>query len=119
MNTFIEFIKEYWFQLLTALAFVVEIIFIFIKRKPKSIDDFKLCLNEALSCVPDLVIDFERPGEGEVKRLQVINCCISGIIHKLGRKLTEQERSLVFNSISEKIETVLCTPTKKEKINEK
>ena len=34
MNAFIEFMKEYWFQLATGLFAIVEIILIVVKRKP-------------------------------------------------------------------------------------
>lgn len=119
MNAFIEFLREYWFQLLTALAFVLEIIFIFIKRKPKSIDDFKLALSEALSCVPELVISRERPGEGSSKKAEVLLSIRRYISSKLGRDLTVSEEAMITAQAAEKIETVLSTPTKKEKINEK
>ena len=119
MSSFVEFLKEYWFQLATGLFFIVEVVLLVIKRKPKSIDDFKLVLEEVLAVVPELVISRERPGEGSTKKLEVITSCISLISSKLGRKLTDSEKGLITAQVAAKIETVLSTPTKKENLNEK
>ena len=114
MNQFIEFMREYWFQLATGVFAVVEIILIIVKRKPKSIDDFKLVLEEVLAAVPELVISRERPGEGSTKKLEVITSCIALVSNKLGRKLTDSEKGIITSQVASKIETVLSTPTKKE-----
>ena len=65
MNDFIEFLKTYWFQLATGLFSVIEIILIVIKRKPKSIDDFRLAVSEVLTFIPEYVKKVEKPGNGE------------------------------------------------------
>lgn len=116
MNYFVDFLRENWKFVLAMLLALVELIFIFIKRKPKSIDDFKLALSEALSNIPELVISRERPGQGELKKLEVEVCAQKYIERRLGRGLSTQECLLTKNAIGEKIETVLSTPTKKGEI---
>lgn len=115
MKEFIDFVREYGLYLLGSLCFVIEVIVILIKRKPKSIDDFKLALTEALSIVPELVISRERPGEGELKKKEVLISCKKLIERRLGRGLSSNESLLVDSAVDTQIETVLSTPTKKEK----
>lgn len=118
MNQFVEFMRDNW-KFVVALVFcIVEIVFIFVKRKPKSIDDFKCVLAEVESIVPELVISRERPGEGELKKKEVIGSCIKLVERRLGRGLSDNEKSLIESSIDKKVEVVLTTPTRKEKINE-
>lgn len=119
MKLFIDFLRENWKFVLTLVLCLLEIVFIFVKRKPKSIDDFKLCLNEVLATVPELVISRERPGEGELKKSEVEVSAKKLLERRLGRGLTVNECLLVKEAVDNKIETVLSTPTKKEKINEK
>lgn len=114
MKEFIEFLKEYWFELSAGLFALIEIILIIVKRKPKSIDDFKLAVQEALAIVPELVLSCERPGEGYLKKQEVILSSLKLVSRLLGRKLTDNEVRFVSDSVSDKIETVLSTPTKKE-----
>lgn len=119
MNAFIEFLKEYWFQLVCGLYAILMIVLVIIKRKPKSITDFKLCLQEALARVPEYVIHVEEPGNGEQKLARVVKLGLAFISNKLGRSLIGDEVALCLEQIVKKVETVLSTPTKKEKINEK
>lgn len=119
MNAFIEFIKEYWFQIAYGCFTALMIVLIIIKRKPKSIDDFKLALFEALSFVPELVISRERSGEGSSKKSEVLLSIRRYISSKLGRDLSVSEEAMINAQAALKIETVLSTPKKKEKINEK
>lgn len=119
MTEFIEFCREYGVYLLTFACFVVEIIFIFIKRKPKTIDDFLFCLNEIRVFVPDLIKQVETPGNGDVKKATVIKVCGELLEKKLGRKITEKECAVLSNLVGQDIEAVLSTPKKKEISNEK
>lgn len=119
MNAFIEFLKQYWFQLVTGLFALIQIILIIVKRKPKSVDDFRLALFEALASIPELVTACERPGEGVLKRTEVEIGCLKYIEKVLGRSLSQNEIDLVKTDVDNKIETVLSTPTKKGDLNEK
>lgn len=115
MDTFIEFIKSHWTFVITLAVALLEIVFIFIKRKPKSIDEFKLALEEVKAIVPELVISRERPGDGLTKKLEVEVSAKKLIERRLGRGLSAKECLLVKEAIGDKVETVLSTPTKKEK----
>lgn len=119
MTEFFEFCREYGVYFLTLLCFIIEIIFLVVKRRPKSIDDFKLAFEEALALVPELVISRERPGEGELKKKEVITSCSYLVSRLLGRKLSDYETVIIRDAVSDKIETVLSTPIKKEISNEK
>lgn len=119
MTEFIEFCREYGVYILTFACFVVEIIFIFIKRKPKTVDDFLYCLNEIRLKVPNVVAAVEAPGNGEVKKATVIKYLTKDFEKVLGRKITERECVIVSDLISKDIEAVLAAPHKKEILNEK
>ena len=119
MTEFIEFCREYGVYLLTFACFVIEIVFIFIKRKPKSIDDFLYCLNEIRLLVPEYVSGVECPGNGDVKKSTVMKILLQKFESRIGRKITEKESEIVANFLSSDIEAVLTAPQKKEIINEK
>lgn len=119
MTEFIEFCREYGVYLLTFVCFVIEIIFIFIKRRPKTVDDFLYCLQEIRLNVSSVVAAVEVPGNGEAKKSTVIKVLLTEFEKKLGRKITDRECVIVSDLISKDIETVLCTPTKKEIKSEK
>lgn len=117
MNFFIEFLKKYWFQLACGCYALLMIILVTIKRKPKSISDFKLCLQEALARVPEYVIHVEEPGNGQEKLAKVVKLGLAYISNKLGRSLSDDEAAICLEQIVKKVETVLCTPTKKEVVD--
>lgn len=119
MTEFVEFCREYGVYILTAFCFVIEIIFIFIKRRPKSVDDFLYCLNEIRLLVPDYVATVECPGNGEVKKSTVIKILVELFEKKIGRKATDKELLIVSEFLSKDIEAVLAAPQKKEILNEK
>ena len=116
---FVNFLKDYGVYILTFVCFVVEIVFIFIKRKPKTVDDFLYCLNEIRTLVPLYVSDAERPGNGEIKKAAVIQVLTSLFEQKLGRKITDKESVIVADFLANDIEAVLTAPTKKGVIYEK
>lgn len=119
MTEFNEFCREYGVYILTAFCFVVEIIFIFIKRKPKTVDDFLYCLNEIRLLVPEYVATVECPGNGEIKKSTVIKILVELFEKKIGRKATDKEKLIVESLIGFDIEAVLAAPQKKEILNEK
>lgn len=118
MTEFINFLKDYGVYILTGICFVVEIVIIFIKRNPKTIDDFLYCLNEIRTLVPLYVSDVECPGNGETKKVAVIQVLTSIFENKLGRKITDKESVIVADFLDKDIEAVLTAPTKKGVIYE-
>lgn len=119
MTEFIEFLKLYWRELLVGVCFVLEIIFIFIKRKPKSVDEFKAACDEVVGLIPTLVNSVERPGHGEEKKILVISRAISLFERLIGRKLSDAEKLAAEKRFSDTIELVLTTPVKKGSTDEK
>lgn len=113
MTDYLEFCREYWFQILTFLGFICEIVFIFIKRKPKTVDDFLLAMNEVRSLLPELISSVEEPGKGAVKKNKVMAKSTKVLENKLGRKLSSRELQTFSKVVSADIETILETPTKK------
>ena len=68
MSAVLEFLRQYWFELAAGVGFVIELVFIFVKRKPKSVDEFLYALSEGVSLVPDLISKVERSGEGAAQK---------------------------------------------------
>lgn len=118
MDSFFDFLKQNWSVILTISFLIIETVFIFIKRKPKSVDDFVSSLNEVLALVPEYVSRIECPGYGEKKKATVIKFCLDRLEKSLGRGLSDKEIETVSTRVGEKIETVLSTPKKKENVNE-
>ena len=113
MTELFNFLKEYGVYILTFACFVIELVFIFIKRKPKTVDDFLYCLNEIRTLVPLYVSDVEVPGNGDIKKSTVIQVLTSLFEKKLGRKITDRECVILTEFLDKDIEAVLTAPTKK------
>ena len=113
MEKFLEFMNTYKEVILTCVAIIITLVGVLIKRKPKTIDDFKLAVSEVLALVPDLIIKVERPNCGMEKKLEVINACVDGVKKSLGRELSNSEILYLKDEVSKQIEEVLSTPKKK------
>lgn len=110
----VEFLQAYWFYLYAFIVVLFDILILVIKRRPKTLDDFTLILNESFSSyLPALISKFEEPGKGEIKKIHVIDCMRSIIAHRLGRKLSPKEEKIFEKFVSESIESILSTPQKK------
>ena len=114
MTEFIEFCREYGVYCLTFLCFVIEIVLIIIKRKPKTVDDFLLALNEVRTKLPELISKVECPGNGEVKKNKVMEIAEKALTKSISRGLSDKEFAAVRKILSDDIEAILSTPTKKE-----
>lgn len=119
MTEFVEFCREYGAYILGFVCFVLEIILIFIKRRPKTVDDFLYCLNEIRVLVPDYVKEVECPGNGEIKKSTVKKILIGELEKNLSRSLTVKESEIAVSFLDADIEAVLAAPQKKEIFNEK
>lgn len=113
MSKFFDFLNTYKEVLLTCLAIFISFIGVLVKKKPKTVDDFKLALSEVLSLVPSLVIKVERPSCGEEKKNEVLKACVKAVSTRLGRSLCDSEKSFIIDEVSKSIEECLSTPTKK------
>lgn len=113
MNDIFKFLTEYKEIILSSLCVVLSLLSILLKRRPKSLDDFKYAVSRVLSCVPSLVSKVERPGNGAEKKAQVIDSSILAVSGYLGRSLSDSEKDYVRTAVSDSIEDVLSSPKKK------
>ena len=114
MTDFINFIKENGIYILSALSIIFEIIIIFVKKSPKTLDDFFDCLHRVETLLPVMITDVERPGEGAEKKEEVIAHALFNMKHLIGRDLSKSEMAIFKKTVSDQIEIVLNSPTKKE-----
>lgn len=114
MNTFIDFLKEYKEVLITGLTLIITLVFMFIKRRPKTIDDFLYTIDEVICKLPIFINSVESPGFGLSKKKDVLSKSINLLTSKLGRDLSETELTYALNKFDSSIESILSTPQKKE-----
>ena len=110
-----EFIFENGYLILTVLSILIEVLILVIKRKPKTLDDFYDILSDTVAnSLPLLICSVERPGDGVQKKQKVLDEAKKLVIKKLGRVLSSKEERIFHQFISNRIECILETPTKKE-----
>lgn len=114
MNNFIQFLSDYKCLLVSGLTLILTIILLFIKKRPKTIDDFLWLVDYVCAYVlPSAISKAEFPGNGLAKKKEVMDVALSVITKKLGRTLSDSEKSLALKFIDESIEAILSTPQKK------
>lgn len=115
METFLNFLVNYWQYISVGLVFIFEIILLIVKKRPMSLDAFQSAWNEAMKKIPSYIYAIEHHDElsGEGKKEAVVQRTLSYISGELDRELTEKEVSRVEGSISAFIEAILYCPTKK------
>lgn len=113
MSQFLSFIKENKELIISALTLALTLVCVLVKRKPKTLDEFTLAVSDVVSCVAVLVSKVEKPGEGQSKKNEVLNIALHLVSQKLGRKLSNKEREILIDKVSEQIEEVLKAPQKK------
>lgn len=116
MNTFIEFLVRYWQFISTGILFVITLIAIFVKRRPKTLDDFYSCLNDTLCLVPIYVKvaeDTYGSGNGNLKKKFVINELFERFKRAMKRAPSESEEDRAIFAIESQLESVLAAPQKK------
>lgn len=110
---FLDFLNAYKEVLIGSFCVLLTLLSILLKRKPKTIDDFLLCLDEVGLAVPKLVSSVECSGEGFRKKTAVISSAEKILSKKLGRNLSSTEKEYFNTFISNCIEEVLTAPQKK------
>lgn len=108
-----QFVKDYGIYILQAIAVIIGFITIFCKKRPKTLDDFVDCIHQCQTLLPTIISDIERPGCGAIKKEEAIIRCICNAKHILGRDLSDNEEKIFVSAMSESIEDILSTPTKK------
>lgn len=109
----LEFLKEWNPVIVPGLVLILDLLIIFLKRRPKTLDDFENCLKDMLNNLPYLINYVECPGHGEEKKEKVLLHCLSVLEGKMGRPLSDREDSYAEETLSEQIEVILSTPQKK------
>ena len=115
MEAFVEFIQAYWQYLSFGLLFIVEVLVFFLKKRPQTVDDFKSAVATVCNYLPSFIQKVEVPGRGCEKKEAVIALAFKGIKAIIGRDITNRESDYIEEIVSEQIEKILETPTKKGK----
>lgn len=113
MIEFISFIKEYKEVILSSVCLILTLICILVKRKPKTIDEFYLLMDEVIVKLPSFINSVEVSGNGLDKKRKVLSSALSLLTKKLGRDLSIAESEYFVSKISNSIEMILSTPQKK------
>lgn len=108
-----QFVKDYGLYILQAIAVIIGFITIFCKKRPKTLDDFVDCIHQCQTLLPTIISDVECPGYGARKKDTVILRSLGYAYKILGRKLTDNEEKIFVSAMSDSIEDILSTPTKK------
>ena len=109
-----KILKDYGVYMFLGLIFIIEIIIMIIKRRPKTLDEFLMILHEvAANRLPGLINDVEKPGLGSFKKESVRNSAYRLVKAQLGRDLSSKELEVFNDYICYAIEMILSTPQKK------
>lgn len=110
-----QFIVENWKLLASALLFLIAFVVGLVRGKKKGYSLSDILMGMLVEQLPHWISMAEAVGgTGEQKKVQVLNNALNYTARALGRKLTEEETSLIIAKSSEAIEKILNTPQKKE-----
>lgn len=110
-----QFIIENWKLLASALLFLIAFVVGLVRGKKKGYSLSDILMGMLVEQLPHWISLAEAVGgTGEQKKVQVLNNALNYTSRALGRKLTEEETSLIIAKSSEAIEKILNTPQKKE-----
>lgn len=106
---FFEFIKNHYELIGSILLILISIILTLVKKKPviNKIDEVKAYILEVL---PGIIKEVECPGHGIDKKLLVLN----SVKLLIATKFNFYDFESIKLFVSEAIENILSTPTKKE-----
>ena len=113
----IEYLMNHPELIASVVLFVLTIICMIIKRRPKSLDEFVTIISDICKEIPNYIVSVECPGHGEDKKEKVISLALKETAKRLGRSLTDQETASCWIYYSEMIEKVLEAPQRKESID--
>lgn len=114
-----SFVVENWQLILAAVLFVVALVSTVVTGLRKGLSFGEIITGLISEQLPNWVNKAEKDGgTGEHKKVQVLNEAVNYAAKKLGRKLSEEETSMIVTKASEYIESVLSTPQKKESVED-
>ena len=115
INELKEFLVHNWQLIASALLFVVSFIIGLITRRKKGYTFSDILLGLIAEQLPAWIKTVEdEGGNGEQKKVAVLNNALNFASKTLGRKLSEEETSFIVTQASEQIEKILSTPQKKD-----
>lgn len=104
----LNFIIQYWKEILTVLGIIITVVLYLVKRRPKVnlLDTIK---EDVLELLPVLINKVECDGNGQRKKTAVVE-----LVNKyLQKKYQVQLSPYLADWLSDAIESILTTPTKK------
>ena len=110
----LDFLKSYGELIASGILFVMAVITLIVKRRPKTVDDFVQMIALVVEQLPTMIDSVERPGDGVLKKDEVLNAALKLAYKILGRNLTDNEINTVRKKVGDQIEAILSTPHKKE-----
>ena len=109
------FLVQNWQLIASALLFIISFIIGLITKRKKGYTFSDILLGLIAEQLPKWISLAEASGgTGEQKKVQVLNDALNYASKTLGRKLSEEETSIIIANASEQIEKILGTPQKKE-----
>lgn len=112
-----QFIINNWQLIASACLFIVSFIIGIITKRKKGYTFSDILLGLIAEQLPTMIKSAENffgAGNGEQKKVMVLNDALNFASKTLGRKLSEEETSFIITNVSEQIEKILGTPSKKE-----
>lgn len=114
-----SFVVENWQLILAVVLFFVALVSTVVTDLRKGLSFGEIITGLISEQLPNWVNKAEKDGgTGEHKKVQVLNEAVNYAAKKLGRKLSEEETSMIVTKASEYIESVLSTPQKKESVED-
>ena len=108
------FFIQNWQLIASACLFIFSFIIGLITRRKKGYTFSDILLGLISEQLPQWISLAEATGNsGEQKKVQVLNSALNFASKTLGRKLSEEETSIIIANASEQIEKILGTPQKK------
>ena len=112
-----QFFIQNWQLLASALLFLIAFISALVTRRKKGYSFSDILLGLLAKHIPEWTREAEAEfgaGEGEKKKVSVLNTALNFVRKTLGRCLSEEETSFIVTEASNLIEDVLEAPEKKE-----
>lgn len=111
-----DFVNSDLFKLIVLGVFcLVNLLLTLTKKKPSS-DLIGSIYSSVVQVLPGLIASVEVPGNGQEKKLKVLESGLALMEKSLGRSLTADEKIVYATKLSTQVEAILSTPTKKEEV---
>ena len=113
LNEIKRFILQNWQMIVSVILFVVSFIIGIVTKKKKGYTFSDILLGLIAEQLPVMIKSAENffgAGNGEQKKVMVLNDALNFASKTLGRKLSEEEVSFIVTNISKQIEAIGATP---------